>query len=458
LLCHLADAELLGLAESEDVPHGLSLGIVPRGKSQSNGPFTPAATLSHQSLIARCQKIVKIPTMAASVQRDTPFNPAVLKWARERRRLDPEDAARRAAVAIEKIFEWEGGRSKPTVRQARQLADLYDRPFLEFFEPNIPELPTPTLAPDFRFHRTPPSQLELRTLEAVQEWAESQRLNAIDLYEEIGETPPRFPRQLHRSIGDDPEKVAADIRQILNFPVEQQLALRSNERHKFPSMLRRLLESAGVLVLKESGLIKARTRGICLYDEVLPVIVFTNEAPGGQAFTLMHEFAHVMLGKSAISWGIRGGGGKGSPGKRIENWCNSVAAAFLMPRDAITAHPASPREYRHSISDIELRALAASFAVSRHAMLVRLISLGLVDPWYYWRVKRPAFLQEESEYTASGRSPYYGSRYRSALGDQYTGLVLEALETGRIGYQSAAEFMGIKNVRHLIDVRDHFGR
>jgi len=336
------------------------------------------------------------------VQRDIPFNPAILKWARERRRVAPEDAAKRAAVAPEKIYEWEGGQSKPTVRQARQLANLYDRPFLEFFAREIPEITPPTLAPDFRFHHVPPSPLELSTLEAVQEWAESQRLNAIDLYAELGEKPPQFPDRLRRSVSDDPEVVAADARDILGFPIDRQLALRSAERDKLPSILRRLIESAGVLVLKQSGLFKARTRGVCLYDALLPVVIFTNEAPAGQAFTLLHEFAHVMLGQSAISWGIRSGGIKGSPGKRIENWCNSVAAAFLMPRDAIAAHPASPKGFRDSISDIELRALASAFAVSRHAMLVRLVALGLVDPWYYWRVKRSAFIKEESEYLPGG--------------------------------------------------------
>ena len=38
------------------------------------------------------------------------------------------------------------------------------------------------------------------------------------------------------------------------------------------------------------------------------------------------------------------------------------------------------------------------------------------------------------------------------------GLVIEALETGRIAPLSAAEFMGIKNVRHLVDIKDNFVR
>ena len=92
-------------------------------------------------------------------------------------------------------------------------------------------------------------------------------------------------------------------------------------------------------------------------------------------------------------------------------------------------------------------------------MLVRLVSLEYVAPAYYWGVKRPQFLQEEAEYTAPPmRAAYYGSRYKNSLGNFYTGLVLEAWGTGAISGHNAAEFLGIKNIRHLSDIRERFPR
>ena len=92
-------------------------------------------------------------------------------------------------------------------------------------------------------------------------------------------------------------------------------------------------------------------------------------------------------------------------------------------------------------------------------MLVRLVSLGYVAPAYYWEVKRPQFLQEEAEYVAPPmRAAYYGSRYKNSLGNFYTGLVLEAWGTGAISGHNAAEFLGIKNIRHLSDIRERFPR
>ena len=89
-------------------------------------------------------------------------------------------------------------------------------------------------------------------------------------------------------------------------------------------------------------------------------------------------------------------------------------------------------------------------------MLIRLVNLGYVEPSFYWRMKRPIFIEEENYKSPPMRSSYYGSRYKNSLGNYYTGLVIEAWETGAISSHNAAEFMGIKNVAHLDDIRQNF--
>jgi Zn-dependent peptidase ImmA (M78 family) len=182
------------------------------------------------------------------------------------------------------------------------------------------------------------------------------------------------------------------------------------------------------------------------------------ESPGAQAFTLAHELGHVVLGESAISGAPRAVPAHASDGKRIENWCNHFAAAFLMPREGVLAHVLTPDRFVREIADDQLNALADAFAVSRHAMLIRLVTLGRVSAAFYWRRKRPQFLAEEASFEQFGRPPYYGVRYRNAVGDVYTSLVFEALGSGRIQYQTAADYMGIKNVKHLLDIMNNIGR
>jgi transcriptional regulator with XRE-family HTH domain len=81
-----------------------------------------------------------------------PFNSEVLRWAREWRQRSIDDAAKKVGARPEQIKAWESGEAVPTVRQARILADFYDRAFLEFFLPEPPDVPEPRILPDFRMH------------------------------------------------------------------------------------------------------------------------------------------------------------------------------------------------------------------------------------------------------------------------------------------------------------------
>ena len=90
-------------------------------------------------------------------------------------------------------------------------------------------------------------------------------------------------------------------------------------------------------------------------------------------------------------------------------------------------------------------------------MLIRLVELKYVGASYYWDVKRPIYDEEERSFKAFGRPNFYGRRYVSSLGTLYTSLVLEAWDAGRITNHNAAEFMGIKNLAHLRDIRENFG-
>jgi Zn-dependent peptidase ImmA (M78 family)/transcriptional regulator with XRE-family HTH domain len=397
--------------------------------------------------------------MAAATQTDRlPFNKHVLKWARLRRGRTYEEAAKRASVTVDKIIEWENPYSSvvPTVRQARLLAEEYSRPFLEFFADRIPDVQDVQAVPDFRLYADQSQMQDKRVLIEAQAWAETQRLNALDLYEILGDIPKHLPPTVYSSTQEAPEAAASRIRIVTEFSLPDQLNLPKEERDKIPQRLRSRLETLGILVFKEPSLKKAAARGICVYFDVLPIIVFGSESPGAQFFTIAHELAHIALRQSAISGSSTDYRNK-SPDAEIERWCNSFAASFVIPEHIVaTAFPDRSSMPLASIDDGYLTRLASFFGVSRHAMLVRLVDLKYVNADFYWSFKRPQFLQEEAQYESFGRPKYYGSRYRSSRGDLYTGLVLEAWATGRITNHNAAEFMEIGNLAHLEAIRAHF--
>lgn len=119
-----------------------------------------------------------------------------------------------------------------------------------------PDVLRTELVPDYRFHRVPPSAVELKVLEGVQRWAEEQRLNLLDLYDMLGEAPPGFPTELYATVASDAEVVATRARAVAEFPLERQTALNSNDKRLLPEVVRRALERCGVLVLRAQPKIK----------------------------------------------------------------------------------------------------------------------------------------------------------------------------------------------------------
>jgi Zn-dependent peptidase ImmA (M78 family) len=393
---------------------------------------------------------------AARTKERAPFNRDVLKWARERVRLSPDAAAKSAGFTLDHIQSWEAGTRVPTIKQARKLAGVYDLPFMEFLSSERPKLKELELVPDFRMQPETKEPTEQYDLVLIQSEAEEVRLNAIDLFEMIGSAPPVLPEEFYASTTKNTEIVAASVRKIIGLPISEQLTRKGNDKDKFVTAFRNYLERSGILVMKNSGLASFGARGMCFFASPLPVIIFSNEAPTAQAFTLAHELAHVVLKESAISGPIKTAPEK-TRAKTIEDWCDDFAGAFLMPSEEVASvlHP-KPSQPEASMDDGRISRVANAFCVSRHAALVRLVKLRYVKEDFYWKIMRPRFREQEAAYKGGGRPKYYGSRFRSSRGDLYTGLVLEAWSNGSITNHNAGEFMGIKNLSHLEDIRNHF--
>lgn len=384
-----------------------------------------------------------------------PFNPNVLRWAREWRGRTVEEAAQKLNVADDMVLAWEEGAAVPTVRQARILAGFYERAFLEFFLSRLPNVTTTRLAPDFRLHKTAPDPRGDRELQAIQDWAEETRSSALELFAVVGEDIPTIPSGFRASLESNPEWVASEARRLCGYPIDDQIALGSAERGRVAKDIRAAIERLGILVLKDSRLSKYGVRGLTLFTEPLPIIIFGTEAPTAQAFTLAHELGHIALQQSAISGHPTAREAK-TEAHRFERWCDEFAGAFLIPADALAKIWAKPNQPNPQIGDDALRQIANQFSVSQHAMLIRLVQLHYVAGEYYWDKKRPEFLQQEAEFKGGGIAPYYGTRFRNAYGDTYTALVLDAWSNGRITNHNAAELLGIKNLTHLFDIRDNF--
>ena len=176
-----------------------------------------------------------------------PFNGVMLRWAREWRGRTIEEAAARVAVEPERLQSWEEPDSghSPTVRQARILADFYDRAFMEFFYDEPPVIKESDLIPDYRLHRGSSDPHGDRELLAIHHWAELQRINALDLFGDVDEPVPVIPPDLVASIDDDVEASAVKARVILKFSFSEQRRFKNKKRQEPPRLLPDGVEAGG---------------------------------------------------------------------------------------------------------------------------------------------------------------------------------------------------------------------
>ena len=67
------------------------------------------------------------------------ITPSVIQWAREKSHYPLETAAKKIGVNLEKLKEWESGKSLPTMTQARKMSQTYRRPLAAFYLPHPPK-------------------------------------------------------------------------------------------------------------------------------------------------------------------------------------------------------------------------------------------------------------------------------------------------------------------------------
>jgi transcriptional regulator with XRE-family HTH domain len=163
--------------------------------------------------------------------------------------LSEEEAAAMVPVKVERLIAWETEAAFPTINQARKLAKVYGRPFLEFFAAEIPALENVALVPDFRLHRDVPTLKDEAVRAEIQGWAETQRLNALDLLEILGDAPPVLPQALASTINGPTESAAERAREAIDFTIQEQLDLPANDKRLIPDRLRTRMSDAGILVL-----------------------------------------------------------------------------------------------------------------------------------------------------------------------------------------------------------------
>jgi Zn-dependent peptidase ImmA (M78 family) len=263
--------------------------------------------------------------------------------------------------------------------QLRKMAAAYKRLLSDFYLPAPPrDDPIPH---DFR---RLPGEVAFRYSRALRyqlRLARQRRELALDLAAELETEVPPVTARLH--LNDDPERAGAKIRTLLGVTPDLQRTWR-DPRASYNAW-REHIERAGILVFQVVGVTPGEVLSFSLSDRPLPVIGVNRKLhPNGRTFTLLHECVHVLLERSSIC-DIEERVPRPPEEQRPEVFCNAVAAAALVPLDAllvqnlVAAGPARPREW----SDDELGSLSRVFGVSNEVILRRLLTARRTTQRFY---------------------------------------------------------------------------
>ncbi|MFG1343552.1 XRE family transcriptional regulator [Xanthobacter autotrophicus DSM 431] len=378
-----------------------------------------------------------------------PVRPAVLAWARRSACVTMEAAAKAANVPVERLEEWEHGEGAPSLPQLRKLAEKYHRPLAVML---LPEPPREFQAlKDFR--RIDPTTGGLSPMPARVAYeirlAQERRSIALEIIEEVGGEVQPF--KLSATIDDDPETVAVSVRQFLRVsPTE--IAQWARKSAVFDGW-RAAIEAQDVLVFVMGGShgpAVRDVRGFAVPATALPVVAVNGkDKTNGRTFTLLHEFAHLLLGEGVVENVVAPQPMMPVAVRRVERWCNAVAAAVMMPVDAVVA-VAEGKGPSSDWGSTELARAAEQLGASREAALIRFMTLGRASGRSYAH-KRAAF---EEEYQAfdepSGTSggPPHHKQMIGRYGKSYARHVLSGYRDRRISLNDAAAFLGVQ-AKHI---------
>ncbi len=372
---------------------------------------------------------------------------SVLQWARVSAGYTVEEAAGKLRTKTKTIENWESGDKRPSIGQVRNMATVYKRPFHFFFLEHPPA--DPPVPHDFR--RLPAdgmSRYEPALRFQVRDAYERRQL-ALDLATELDETPQGF--MLKTSLRADTETVGQEIRTFLRIETADQKRARqpgSNYR-----LWRSRIEAKDILVFQIANLTTKQMLGMSLSFDALPVIAVNRKLThNARVFTLLHEFAHLMLGESGIC-DLSEDHLDSPQAQQTEIFANKVAAAALLPKADFLAEPivTARGSGQHEWSNDELNALANTYGASEETVLRRFLTLDLTSLTYYQR-KRGEYLAryaklEQQQREEASNDDFKRNRPQEVLSDygrHFARLVLMSYAQDRISLTDASSFLRVK--------------
>lgn len=368
------------------------------------------------------------------------INPTMLTW-----------AIARAGYALDDFLEkhpnvekWIAKDKNPTVKQLEDFAKRVHIPFGYLF---LQEPPTEHISfPFFRTGSNPTHHVSLNVYDTIlilqrrQDWL-------TDFMIENEQEPLSFVGKFDHNTNF--ETIVADIRKTLDLIPDWANGFKTLEDTL--NFITKKIEEVGIMI-NFNGVVENNThrvipvnecRGFVLVNEMVPFL-FVNaaDAKAAQLFTIIHELAHIWLGKSA-GFDNQNLLPANDP---IEKLCDQVAAEFLVPANSFL-------EIWGNSADIQM--LAKYFKVSPIVIARRALDLGKINKGeffqFYNQYMEGIRLKKESQ--GSGGDFYATARKRISV--SFAAYVDQAVRQNKLLYRDAYKITGLRGDTYQNFVTKH---
>lgn len=368
------------------------------------------------------------------------ISPTALEWAMGRSQLEPVIVAKKLSITVEKLQLWIEGSKKPTFKQAQKLAAILHIPFGYLFLPKPPE--EQFELPDLRTL----GDINKNNFSTNLRDTVSEAIRKQDWYHDYLKSEEYEPLSFigKYNINTNPQVIASDITSLLKLTIEDRSKAKNWE--DFLRLLIKRSEEAGIWVMR-SGKVGNNThrpltteefRGFALCDSYAPLIFINGrDARAAQIFTLLHEIAHLWLGKSGISdlsLEIKSESIK----NKIEIVCNQVAAEVLVPEKILL------EQWNDRCSLVEnTNKLSSFFKVSSIVIARRALDLKLTNAdtfFNYYQIQKEEWANKKTKQKGGG--DFY-KNIPIANGRHFTEAVIKSVYSRTLLMRDGAHLLNI---------------
>jgi len=242
--------------------------------------------------------------------------------------LSPVQTEELSGIPAQQITEWEHSIGTPTLEQLEILAKHYRCPVGYFFT----EMPPSQYTDSINFRGLSKEKFENLSYQSRLKIDEFIIL-ADTLSDIVKESNivinPKIPEIY---LSDDIKDIVIKERKAFDFSKEvRDKWITTNEAFSF---WKKSIEDRGVYVIS-LGLIVNEIRGASKWDKESPPVILVNkndyESATGRTFTLLHEWAHLMLRDSGLICDFIGDNEKAA----TEHFANKFAAEMMVSNDEL---------------------------------------------------------------------------------------------------------------------------